>query len=78
MDKGIIKAIKILRHAGWTVELEKGKHWKAKLAFGDYRAPSIYISDTPSDRNAVRNVINDFKKAVKGGGFDFYELNRAY
>lgn len=78
MDKGIEKTIKALRKDGWTVDVARGKHYKVTLKKGDFKSPCIVFSSTPSDRNAVRNVIGDFKKAAKVGGYDLPEINKAY
>lgn len=78
MDKGIVKVIKALRKDGWGVDVEKNKHYKVILRNGDFESPYIVFSSSPSDTNAVRAVIRDFRKAARVGGFDLQGINHSY
>lgn len=77
MNKSIEKVIKTLRADGWTVETSLNKHYKAKISKENFKT-TIVFSSTPSDVNAVRNIVKSFRKAAQAGGFHTLDNYRSY
>ena len=77
MNKSVEKVIKTLRADGWTVETSLNKHYKAKISKENFKT-TIVFSSTPSDVNAVRNIVKSFRKAAQAGGFHTLDNYRSY
>jgi hypothetical protein len=77
MHKAVEKVIKLLRKNGWQVDVVQNKHYKATIAKEGFKS-TIVFSSSPSDKNAIRNIIKDFRNAVQAGGFDTLDNYRNY
>ena len=78
MDKGVAKVIKKLRQNGWQVDIELSKHYKVIISKENFKSPKIIFASTPSDKNAIRNIVKDFRKAVQAGGFNTLDNYHSY
>lgn len=77
MNKSIKKLIDFLRKKGWKVEVSRNKHYKAVISKEMFTA-QVTFSSTPSDINAIRNIVKDFRKAIQAGGFHTLDNYRSY
>lgn len=64
----INKICKVLRRDGFSVEIIHNKHPKIVFIKDGFEA-EVTIPSTPSDTNAIKNVIRDIRKKLNAANF---------